>query len=478
MPSQRESTASRSPSAEVARAPIAPKLGLWDAVSLIVGIVVGTSIFRSTATIFDNAGGPWTAMGLWMLGGMLAWCGAVCYAELATTYPRDGGDYEYLNRAFGRWCGFLFGWAQLVCVISGNIAIMAYAFADYAARLWPACEKFAILLTAGSVVVLSLLNAFGIVAGKIVQNLLTALKVVGIVGIMVAGLWATGGHSGSLVVTKAAGEGNISLALVFVLFTYGGWTHAAYVAAEVRDQRRNLPRALIFGIVGIALIYLAINGTYLAALGFDAARQARTPAADVMEAACGPWGTRVMSLLVMLSALGAINGMILTGTRIYAVWGSDYRAIAWLGTWNRETAAPLGAIAAQAVIAVLLIATVGTTAGRAAFDRALHLLSIDGLPWEEYHGGFETLVAGSAPVYWLLTLLTGVAVFVLRARDKQIERPFRVPLFPLPAIAFCTTCAYLLCSSVRYAGWLSLIGIVPTASGLVAWLALRNHRAD
>src|SRR5262249_48304253 len=120
--------------------PIQPRLGLWDAVSIIVGIVVGTSIFRSTALIFDKAGGPWIAMGLWVLGGVLAWCGAVCYAELATTYPRDGGDYEYLNRAFGPWCGFLFSWAQLATVISGNIAIMAYAFADYAGKLYPATE--------------------------------------------------------------------------------------------------------------------------------------------------------------------------------------------------------------------------------------------------------------------------------------------------------------------------------------------------
>jgi amino acid transporter len=178
----------------------------------------------------------------------------------------------------------------------------------------------------------------------------------------------------------------------------------------------------------------------------------------------------------MLSALGAINGMILTGTRIYAVWGSDYRALKWLGTWNRQTAAPLTSIAVQAIITVLLIATVGTTAGRAAFDAALNFAGIHGLPWEEYHGGFETLVAGSAPVYWLLTLLTGIAVFILRMRDKHIERPFKIPLFPIPAIAFCATCAYLFRSSVQYAKWLSLIGIVPTALGLIAWLALRNRR--
>ncbi len=121
-------------------------------------------------------------MGLWLLGGALAWCGAVCYAELATAYPRDGGDYEYLNRAFGPWCGFLFAWAQITTIISGNIAIMAYVFADYAVRLWPAGSKHALWLTVGPIAALSALNAMGIVAGKITQNVLTTLKVIGLGG--------------------------------------------------------------------------------------------------------------------------------------------------------------------------------------------------------------------------------------------------------------------------------------------------------
>jgi APA family basic amino acid/polyamine antiporter len=459
------------------QSPVPPRLGLWDAVSIIVGIVVGTSIFRSTGIIFDKAGDPWTAMGLWVLGGVLAWCGAVCYAELATTYPRDGGDYEYLNRAFGSWCGFLFSWAQLATVISGNIAIMAYAFADYAARLWPALNTAAVALAIGAVISLSALNALGIVAGKVTQNILTSLKVIGLSGIVLAGLWAGNSQPPAALVVGKAPDVYISLALVFVLFTYGGWTHAAYVAAEVRDQRRNLPRALILGIVGITLIYLAINGTYLAVLGFDTARHTSTPAADVMEKACGPWGSRVISMLVMLSALGAINGMILTGTRIYAVWGADYPALKWLGTWNRNMAAPIASIAAQVIIAVMLISLVGTSAGRAAFDAALTTVGLKGLPWEIYNGGFETLVAGSAPVYWALTLLTAVSTFVLRFRDRAAERPFRMPLFPLPAVVFCATCIYLLRASLIYAKWLSLIGFVPTAVGVGAWLAVRSNRS-
>jgi basic amino acid/polyamine antiporter, APA family len=458
---------------------IQPHLGLWDAVSIIVGIVVGTAIFRGTAKVFDSAGGPWTTMALWLVGGALAWCGAVCYAELATTYPRDGGDYEYLNRAYGRWCGFLFAWSQITIIISGNIAIMAYAFADYAVRTWPTMKENAVWLTLIPIAALSAINAAGIVTGKVTQNVLTLTKVIGLVGLISAGLIATSAAPPQPPSNAATGQDsnvNIGLALVFILYTYGGWTHAAYVAAEVRDEARNLPRALMFGIAGITLIYLAVNAAYLKALGFDAARNTTTPAADVLSLALGPWSGHAISLLIMLSALGAINGMILTGTRIYAVWGADYAALRWLSSWNRRTAAPIAAITLQAVFAVLLVLLVGTEVGRDSFDAGLTLVGTHGLPWQAYFGGFETLVAGSAPAYWSLCLLTGIAVFVLRVTDRSAQRRFRMPCFPLPAIAFCATCTYMLWSSIVYAQWLSLLGVVPLVVGGVVWMALRLLR--
>jgi basic amino acid/polyamine antiporter, APA family len=455
---------------------VPPRLGLWDTVSIIVGIVVGTAIFRSPPGVFSNAGGSLVALALWLLGGVLAWSGAVCYAELATKYPRDGGDYEYLNRAFGPWCGFLFAWAQLTTVISGNIAIMAYAFADYGLRLWPEWEEHAIWLVIAPVVVLSVINTLGVVTGKFVQNLLTAGKVIGLVGLVLAGLFVGSAKPQAKVVADAASVPQIGLALVFVLYAYGGWTHAAYVAAEVRDQRHNLPRALLLGIAGITAVYLAINATYLIVLGFEAVQQTTTPAADVMEYAVGPWGGRAISLLVMISALGAINGMILTGTRIYATWGADYPALAWLGEWNRPLAAPTAAIVLQAVIAVLLIVLVGTQIGRDLCDTTLQVVVAGGLPWEEYSGGFETLVAGSTPVFWTLSLLTGLAFFVLRATDKTNERAYTMPFFPLPAVAYCATCVYMLWASVAYARWLIMLGFVPLAVGaLLACFALRGN---
>lgn len=455
---------------------VTARLGLWDTVSIILGIVVGTAIFRSSTEVFRSVPGPAAALGIWLVGGLVSWCGAVCYAELATTFPRDGGDYEYLSRAFGRWCGFLFAWTQLATVISGNIGIMAYAFADYAVRLQPAAATYAVPLAIVPILVLSLLNACGVVAGKSAQNLFTTLKICGLALVALAGVAACFLQSPATTPTDAISppETNFGLALVFVLYAFGGWSHAAYVAAEVRDERRNIPRALVLGIVAVTLVYLVVIAAYLLGLGFHGARSTSTPAADVVERVVGPWGGQAICLLVMLSALGAINGMILTGTRIYATLGADYPPLAWLGTWNRRDAAPIAAIALQAVAAVALVLLVGTTLGRNFCDAVIRTMNADAIEWNDFLGGFELLVAGSAPVFWTFFLLTGLSVVRLRKLYPTIERPFRIPFYPLPTIVFCIASAFMLYSSLAYAQWLSLIGIVPLMLGAIVWRCLRH----
>ncbi|NLX99638.1 MAG: amino acid permease [Rhodopirellula sp.] len=446
---------------------LAERLSLWDTVSIIVGIVVGTAVFRTPTMVFQNVAGPWQALGVWLLGGVLCVFGAFCYAELATTYPRNGGDYEYLSRAYGRWVGFLFGWAQLSIILTGSIGVMAYAFADYAAGLWNLPFEATPWVAASAVMILTLLNLFGLFVGKSLQNLLTGAKVLGLAVVVIAG--AFWGRSDVFLPGRTTaglmGPG-LGLALVFVLYAYGGWNDAVFVAAEVRDQRRNLPRALILGIAGITVVYLAVNAAYLAVLGFDAARETATPAADVLALAVGPMGGRAVSLLVMISALGAINGMILAGSRVYAVVGEDHRGFAWLGHRSAKSGSPVASLLAQAAIALLLIFLVGTPRGRNLFDAALGSAGLGGLPWDKYFGGFETLLAGSAPYFWVFFLLTGLSLFVLRVKDRGRERGFSVPWYPLPPIIFSATCIYMLHSSLDYAGSLALVGAAPLLAGL------------
>jgi basic amino acid/polyamine antiporter, APA family len=446
---------------------ITPTLGMWDAVSIIVGIVVGTTIFKSSHMVFLNTSGPWAAIGVWLLGGFLSLNGALCYAELATTYPRMGGDYHYLSVAFGRWMGFLFGWAQLAVILTGSIGAMAYAFADYGVQLWggqPGETLATIALASGSILVLSVMNLLGVVVGKSLQNGLSAVKIVGLLGIFVAGVLCS--SRGSLAAPGTSAGPGLGLALVFVLYAYGGWNDAAFVAAEVRGRQRNLPWALFLGLGIITLIYVLVITAYMVVLGFEGARNSQTPAADVMQRVVGDWGRSIICGLVMVSALGAINGLILTGSRIYAALGADHTLFARLSRWNQRRGAPATALITQGVIALLLVLAVGTDTGRHGIDGLLHLLGRSGLPWKDYGGGFDTLVAGTAPVFWTFFLLTGVAFFVLRFRDGQRVRPFRTPLFPLPPLVFCAMCGYMLYSSLTWAKWLSIIGLLPLAIGI------------
>ncbi len=184
-----------------------------------------------------------------------------------------------------------------------------------------------------------------------------------------------------------------------------------------------------------------------------------------------------ISLLVMISALGAINGMIFAGARVYATVGEDHRVFALLGRWNKKTSVPAAAIVAQACIAMSFVFAVGTAAGRWAIDRGLTAVGLGVLPWEKYFGGFETLVAGTAPVFWTFFLLTGLSVFVLRIKDPRRERPFRIPLYPIPPIIFSATCVYMLYCSLEYAGTLALLGAVPLLLGLpLYWISRRPFR--
>jgi amino acid transporter len=454
--------------------PIKAHLGLWDAVSIIIGIVIGSTIFQSPPIILKNVLGPWTGLSAWALGGALSLIGAFCYAELATAYPRSGGDYVYLTRAFGPWMGFLFGWGQLVAIRTSSIGSLAFVFGGYAARLWNLEQATDVWFAIGAVAALTLMNVVGVVFGKWTQNILTTLKVVGLSGIVIAGLgW---GKPGSFTVEEPISGPGFGLAMIFVLYAYGGWNDAALVAAELR-QRRHIALALILGTSGITLIYLAVNVAYIWALGFEGVRQSSAVAADVLKLPLKDFGEKAMCLLVMIAALSSINGVIFTGSRVYATLGTEHSIFTWLGRWHERFGTPLWALVAQALITLAMILGVGTEWGRQAIDQVLILCGLAALPWEEYFGGFGTLVTGTAPVFWGFFLLSGLSLFVLRERDQRIERPFTVPLFPVLPLVFCATSFYMLYQSIKYAGNLGLMGAIPLFLGLPLYL-LSKKRAS
>jgi len=447
--------------------PVKPQLGLWDAVSIMVGIVIGTTIYEMPPTIAKNVTTPWAVMGVWALGGLLSLIGALCYAELASTYPRMGGDYVYLSRAFGPWMGFLFGWAQLAVILTASTGSMAFVFGRYAVNLWDLPQAMGVGFALGAVVAFSAINILGVVLGKGTQNLLSATKIIGLGGILLAGfLWGQPAMF-AIEARPMTGFGGFGLAMIFVLYGYGGWNDMAFVAAELRD-RRNIPRALLLGTCLITAVYLLVNAAYITALGFDEVRKSEAVAADVLARVLGKYGAMGMSLLVMISALGAVNGLIFTGTRVYASLGAEHSVFAWLGRWHPRLGSPLWALLAHAIITLSMIFIVGTDGGRATMDGLWSQMGWEAISWGKFGGGFGMLVSCTAPVFWVFFLLTGVSLFVLRFKDRNIERPFAlaVPWYPILPVVFCATCIYMLYSSLTWAGVLSLVGFVPLLLGV------------
>ena len=279
-------------SADEAASKHAP-LGLWDVVSIMLGIVVGTGIYETPPIVLQNVAGPWQAMAAWALGGVMSLVGAFCLAELAATYPRSGGDYVYLTRAFGPWLGFLFAWFQLSVIRAANIAMMGFVFADYAKSIWknvPFAWEWVWAATA--VLILTVLNVLGVVFGKRTQNVLTLAKVIGLGGVLAVGFLT--GEPGALATGVSPplthAPGSLATAMVLVLLTYGGWNDAAFVAAEVRGGPRAIARALLLGTAAITLLYLLLNAAFLWGLGFERARASKAIAAELLEHRLGSWG--------------------------------------------------------------------------------------------------------------------------------------------------------------------------------------------
>ena len=427
----------------VGHAAPAPTLGFLDAIALIVGIVVGAGIFRTPSLVAANAGSGEAVLLAWLLGGAVSTVGALCYAELATTYPHAGGEYHYLARAFGRRLAFLFAWARIAVIQTGSIALLSFVFGDYASKLLPVFgDRSSAVYAALLVAALTGLNLIGVRQGARTQKVLTAVEVLGVLMVIAAGL--TVAPPAAPAEAASAQTPAFGLVMVFVLLTYGGWNEAGYLAAEVRGPRRTMARALLVSISIITILYLLANVAYVRGLGLQGMAGSPTVAADLMARAAGEPGARFISVLIAVSALTSVNATIFTGARTNYALGQDFAPFAILGRWHRRAGTPANALLIQGIVALVLVG-LGTLTRK----------------------GFETMVEYTAPVFWLFFLLVGVSLFVLRTREPDVLRPFRVPGYPVTPLLFCATSAYLLYSSLAYTGVGALVGVVVLGVGAV-----------
>src|SRR5688572_12621606 len=428
-------------------------LTLIDAIAMIVGLIVGAGIFGTPSIVAGAVDSEALLITVWIAGGIFSIIGALCYAELATALPSAGGEYHFLQRAFGRSLAFLYGWARMTVIVAGSIAVFAYLFGDYMSRVVNLGAHSSAIWAAMVVVVLTFVNYVGIREGKAAQNLFTVLEIGGLLLIVVAGLALAPAPVASAPAAAGAGQpwymgAGIGSAMVFVLFTYGGWNDAAYISAEVRDRERNMVRALLIAIGLVTALYVLVNLAYLKGLGFEAMARSDAVAADLLKRIWGPGGEKLISILIAIAALTSVNGSMIVGARSNYALGRDWSIFSFLGRWDEASGSPRGAMLVQGAIALALVAF-------GAFQQS----------------GFKGLVEYSLPVFWGFFLLVGVALFVLRAKEPNAPRPFRVPGYPVVPAVFVLMCGYLLYSSVTYHRTHALVGLAVLAIGvpLLLW---------
>jgi APA family basic amino acid/polyamine antiporter len=408
-------------------------MSLAHASSMVVGIILGASIFIQPSEITRLVPSSAGVLLVWLAAGALTFCGALVCAELSAVYPSTGGVYVFLKEIFSPAVGFVWGWGMFWSMHSGIIAAIAVVLARYAGYFIRLNDWGIKAVAIAAVLLLSLINYLGVRPGSTVQLVLTAIKVVAIVGLAVV-LFIFGGPAHRVIAREtaplsAAGISNYVLAVGAGLFAYGGWHMVTYAAGETRNARRTLPRALMAGTAAVTVCYMLLNGAYLYVMPVHVLANSPRVASDATQRAVGAAAGGAISFLVVISALGALNGIILAGPRVYYAMAQDRLAFRWLGAVDEQRKTPQVAIAAQALWSSLLVAT---NSYRELFTRVVY-------------------------TEWMFFALLAFGLFVLRRggwRPSYLGRAF-----PVAPLLFIVTSAGIAINQIRVNPRDSIIGL-------------------
>jgi APA family basic amino acid/polyamine antiporter len=409
-------------------------LGLWDSVSLVIGIMIGSGIFLMAGSVARELDSLFAVVTVWAFGGLLSLCGAAALSELGAALPAAGGLYVYLTRAYGPGVGFVYGWSAMALIHAGSIATLAAAIGLYAAPilgLTGGQQKLLQLLCIGAFVAV---NCLGIVAGKWVQNTLTAVKLAGLI-LMTVLLYTRG--SAELLGSHFWPRGmafrwtSVGVALVAVLWAYDGWHFVSFAAGEVKDPSRTLPRSLFIGTAATFAIYLLANVAYYAVLPVETIRGTHRVAAAAVESALGPGAAVFISLLIVISILGAMNGIVLGAPRVNWAMARD-------GLFFRSFARVHPRFHTPAV----------ATIAQGAWAAALTLV-----------GTFQQLFTAYIFTSWIFYGLAVGGVLILRGREPGLPRPYRCPLYPATPVFFVAATVGIVVSSFVANFWQAALGV-------------------
>lgn len=414
-------------------------IGVLGASAMVAGIIVGTSIFVQPSEISRLVPNATAMMAVWVFAGLLTLCGAMACAELASAFPHTGGVYVFLREGISPLAGFLWGWAMFWTMHSGIIAAIAVIVARYVGYFAPLGPRGVQAVAIAVILALSGMNYFGVRQGSAVQTALTSAKVlaIGLIFVFVFAM-ARSGHVAPVAAMNEPlpGARDFLLALIAGLFAFGGWHMVTYAAGETREPERTIPRALLIGILVVTACYLGMNAAYLRVLPLPQMIASQRVAADAANALVGGWGGAVVSALVILSGVSAVNGIILAGPRVYLAMAEDGLAFRWLGAIHARYRTPYAAIAAQAVWSSVLVAT-GT-----------------------YRGLFTRVVYTE----WIFFAVMTIGIFRLRRRGSY-KPAYRVWGYPVIPALFVAACAAIVSNQIMAAPRESAVGLVFLLSG-------------
>ncbi len=443
-----------------ARPRLVRRLGLFDATMIVMGGIIGAGIFINPYVVARQVNTPFLILGVWALGGLIALAAAFIWAELAALRPEVGGQYAYLREAFHPSVAFLYGWALLLVIQTGGMAAVAVTFARYFVELThvPVADWLVAVLALAS---LTLINCLGVRSGSTVQSVLMVLKIVAIIALIVCGLLLAGPSRAPVTPTRGPLGQPISFdlltevgaAMVPVLFAYGGWQTASFVAGEIREPRKNLPRGLIIGVTGVVVLYLAVNFVCLRVLGTSGLAATTTPASDIMRLALGETGARAIAAGIAISTLGFLSQGMLTAPRVYFAMAEDGLFFKAVGRLHPKTRVPIVAIALQGLLAIVIALS----------------------------GRYEQILNYVVSVDFIFFGLTAACIFVFRRQKKNRDAAetnaiSSVPGHPVATGLFVVICWLVVINTVYKYPENTLIGLAILCAGIPAYFFWRGRK--
>jgi APA family basic amino acid/polyamine antiporter len=427
------------------------RLGLFDATMIVMGGIIGSGIFMNPSVVAIQVHTPFLILGAWVVGGLVALIASFIWAELSAVRPEVGGQYAYLREAFHPGVAFLYGWVLLLVIQTGGMAAVAVTFSRYFVELTGLHLNYSIV-AATVLTALTLINCLGVRAGSTVQSVLMVLKILAILMLVGCGLLLAKSAPGSTALLDQPPSLGLltafGAAMVPVLFSYGGWQTATFVAGEIKEPSKNLPRGLILGVGGVVVLYLAANVVYLRVLGVSELALSKAPASEVMRLALGDIGAIAIAAGIAISTLGFLSQSMLTAPRVYFAMAKDGIFFMSVGAINTRTKAPVVAIALQGALAIV-IALVGK------YEQILdYVVSMD----------------------FIFFGLTACCIFVFRRRGNANQTGTRIPGHPFSTILFILVCWLVVINTIYHTPKNTLIGVAILLAGIPAYMIWAGGR--